>query len=54
MRMEVFSDVDGQVGVKRLQLFGEQLVCQRVEAIRAPVESGPFQEVKPKMTNAVS
>lgn len=42
----IFSDVDSEVGVEGLQLFGEELVGQRVEAIRAPVESGPFQEVK--------
>lgn len=29
----VFSDVDGEVGVERLQLFGKELVGQRVEAV---------------------
>ena len=47
----VFSDVDGEVCVERLQLFGEELVGQRVEAVRAPVESGPFQEVKSRVMN---
>lgn len=54
MQMEVFSNVDGQVGVERLQLFGEQFIGQRVEAIGVPVESGPFQEVKSKMTETAS
>lgn len=44
----VFSDVDSKVGVERLQLFGKELVGQRVEAVRAPVEPGPFQKVKPR------
>lgn len=52
--MGVLSDVDGEVGVEGLQLFGKELVSQRVEAVRAPVESCPFQEVKSRMTNVVS
>lgn len=47
--MELFSDVDSEVSVERFLFFGEELVCQRVEAVRAPVESGPFQEVKSRM-----
>lgn len=45
--MGVFSNVDGQVGVQRLKLFGKQLIGQRVKAVRAPIEPGPFQKVKP-------
>lgn len=36
-KTRVFSDVDSKVGVKGLQLFGKELVGQRVEAVRAPV-----------------
>lgn len=50
----VFSNVDGKVGVERLQLFGKELVGQRVEAVRAPVESGPFQKVKSRKMNITS
>lgn len=44
----VFADVDSKVGVERLQLFGKELVGQRVEAVRAPVQPGPFQKVEPR------
>ena len=44
--MGILSDVDSEVGVEGLQLFGKELVGQRVEAVRAPIKSGPFQEVK--------
>lgn len=47
----VFSDVDGDVCVERLQRFGEELVGERVEAVRAPVEPGPFQKVKSSKTS---
>lgn len=47
----IFSNVDGEVGVERLQLLGKELIGQRVEAVRAPVESGPFQKVKSVKTN---
>lgn len=47
----VLSDVDGEVGVERLQLSGEELIGQRVEAVRAPVESGSFQKVKSRKTD---
>lgn len=47
----VFSNVDGDVCVERLQRFGEQLVGEGVEAIRAPVEPGPFQKVKSNKTS---
>lgn len=50
-QMRVFSYVDSEVGVEWLQLFGKELVGQRVEAIRAPVEPGPFQKIKPEKTN---
>lgn len=50
----IFSNVDSEVGVERLQLFGQELIGQRVEAIRAPVKSGPFQKVKPGKTNSGS
>lgn len=43
----VLANVDGEVGVERLQLSGQQLVGEGVETVRAPVEPGPFQEVKP-------
>lgn len=49
----VFSNVHGEVGVERLQLSGKELVGQRVEAVRAPVESGPFQKVKSRKINKV-
>lgn len=52
-QMGVFSNVDGQVGVQRLKLFGKQLIGQRVKAVRAPIEPGPFQKVKPRMTKAI-
>ncbi len=52
--MGVFSNVDGEVGVERLQLFGKELVGQGVEAVRAPVESGPFQKVKSRKANIIS
>lgn len=38
----VFSNVDSDVCVERLQRFGEELVGEGVEAVRAPVEPGPF------------
>ncbi|TNN82365.1 hypothetical protein EYF80_007486 [Liparis tanakae] len=41
----VFTNVNGEVCVERLQLSGKELIGQRVEAIRAPVESGPFQKI---------
>lgn len=44
--MGILSDVDSEVGVEGLQLFGKELISQRVEAVRAPVESCPFQKVK--------
>lgn len=44
--MGVFSNINRQVGVEGFQLFGKELVGQRVQAIRAPVQSGPFQQVK--------
>lgn len=50
----VLSNVDGQVGVERLQLLGKQLISQRVEAVRVPVESGLFQEVESRMTHSTS
>lgn len=50
----VFSNVDGEVGVERLQLFRKELIGQRVEAVRAPVESGPFQKVKSRKKNILS
>lgn len=49
--MRVIPYVDSEVGVEWLQLFGKELVCQRVESIRAPVEPGPFQKIKPRVTN---
>lgn len=49
----VFSNVDSEVGVERLQLFGKELIGQRVEAVRAPVESGPFQEVKSRKVHII-
>lgn len=49
----VFSNVDSEVGVKRFQLFGKELIGQRVEAVRAPVESGSFQEVKSRKMNRI-
>lgn len=52
--MGVFTNVDSDVGVERLQLFGKELIGQRVEAVRAPVESGPFQKVKSRKTNIIS
>lgn len=48
-RAEVLPDVNSQVGVERFQLFGEQLVGQGVEAIRAPAQPGPFQKVKSRV-----
>lgn len=48
----IFSNVDSEVGVERLQLLGQELIGQRVETIRAPVQSGPFQKVKPGKTNS--
>lgn len=45
--MQVFADVDGEVGVEGLQLSGEELVGEGVEAVGAPVEPGPFQKVEP-------
>lgn len=50
----VISNVDSEVGVERLQLFGKELVGQRVEAVRVPVESGPFQKVKSGKKNILS
>lgn len=50
----VFTNVHGEVGVERLQLSGQQLVGEGVETVRAPVEPGPFQEVKPGMVKLVS
>lgn len=47
----VFSDVDGDVGVERLQRFGEELVGEGVEAVSAPVEPGSFQKVKSGKTS---
>lgn len=50
----VFSDVDSEVGVKGLQLFGKELVGQRVQAVRAPVESGPFEKVESRKMSITS
>lgn len=50
-RTEILSDVNSQVGVERFQLFGEQLIGQGVEAIRAPAQPGPFQKVKSRAGN---
>lgn len=47
----VFSNVDGDVCVERLQRFGEELVGEGVEAVRAPVKPGPFQKVKSSKTS---
>lgn len=47
----VFSNVDGDVGVERLQRFGEELVGEGVEAVSAPVEPGSFQKVKSRRTS---
>lgn len=47
----VFSNVHGDVCVERLQRFGEELVGEGVEAVRAPVEPGPFQKVKSSKTS---
>lgn len=45
--VRVFADVDGEVGVEGLQLSGEELVGEGVEAVGAPVKPGPFQKVEP-------
>lgn len=47
----VFSDVDSDVCVERLQRFGEELVGEGVEAVGAPVQPGPFQKVKSSKTS---
>lgn len=46
--MRLIIDVDRDVGVEWLQLFGKELIGQRVEAIRAPAQPGPFQKIKPE------
>lgn len=47
----VFSNVDGDVRVQRLQRFGQELVGEGTEAVGAPVEPGPFQKVKSSETS---
>ena len=44
--MGVLADVDRQVGVEGLKLPGQEVVGQRVDAVRAPVEPGPLQQVE--------
>lgn len=50
----VLSNVHCEVGVEWLQLSGQQLIGEGVEAIRAPVEPGPFQKIKPGIVKLAS
>lgn len=48
----IIPNVDRQIGVQWLQLFGQELICQWVQSIWAPVQPCALQQIKPMRINS--